>query len=529
MNFRLKSYLLIILMFLCIYMLFPKIDILATSDDVLVISTENDYDKLKKSLKDSGVKIISEYDEIGALSVIAENGNLPQSIIKNYLLEIEENIKFKLDTSMSVSNKGNFQTSEKIPDNLKIIKVDKAWEEGLKGKSVNIGIIDTGIDQHIDLDIAGGSSFVHYTESWLDDNGHGTNIAGIVGATENGQGIIGVAPQSNIYSLKALNSKGEGTLTEILNAIEWSIENKMDIINLSFGSNKYSKTLQRMINKAYEENVLVVAASGNTYGNKVLYPAAYENVIAVNAINNLMENSNFSSAGEEIEITAPGEKIESTGKNSSYYISNGTSYASSHVTGFLAILREKYPSFNNDQLRSKLREHTVDFSEKGRDNTYGFGVLEYKGDLEEVSNTEQSKIKLEKKSVNIETSSYIVMNKDTPIYINNNDKFAQVGILKKNQIFRKVKSNSDWHEIQYGFKKAYVKKEQTSLIQPSSDISFNHRYNNTNKYVYINESVNVYDNSSGALSVIATLNKGEHYPIAHDYGGGGVCQYSCRI
>src|SRR5690606_1199977 len=111
---------------------------------------------------------------------------------------------------------------------------------------------------------------------------HGTVIGGIVAAKKNDIGIVGVAPDANLFSVKAIGQDGEGNLIDLLEAIDWSIDNEMNIINLSLGIDFNSDTLEALLNKAYENGILMVGASGNWGNNSlVAYPAMYESVIGV--------------------------------------------------------------------------------------------------------------------------------------------------------------------------------------------------------------------------------------------------------
>lgn len=126
-------------------------------------------------------------------------------------------------------------------------------ERRLDGKKVKVAVIDSGIYPHDDLSIAGGYSAVSYTSSYKDDNGHGTHVAGIIAAKHDGYGIDGIAPDVRLYAVKALDRKGAGDLKSLLKAIDWSIANKMDIINMSLGTNADSKILHDAVDKAYKK------------------------------------------------------------------------------------------------------------------------------------------------------------------------------------------------------------------------------------------------------------------------------------
>lgn len=259
------------------------------------------------------------------------------------------------------------------------INAPNSWGEDITGKKVKIGIIDTGIAPHNDLLISGGKSFVDYTKSFIDDNGHGTHIAGIIGAKNNKTGIIGIAPDSQIYSIKVLDSNGEGYLSDIIAGIDWAITNKMDIINLSLGSPHSSSALQDVVDKAYKNGILITGAAGNLgsqTSDTINYPAKYSSVIAVGAVNSLKKWSDFSSIGNTLEVVAPGNEINSTYLSNSFSTQSGTSMATPFVSGILALYKEKYPTLSGPDIRKMLIEHTDDLGKPGRDPYYGFGLVQ---------------------------------------------------------------------------------------------------------------------------------------------------------
>jgi minor extracellular protease Epr len=260
------------------------------------------------------------------------------------------------------------------------IEAPKVWESGYTGKGVKVAIIDTGIAQHPDLLIAGGKSVVAYTSSYSDDHGHGTHVAGIVGALQNTTGIVGVAPDVNLYAIKALDSAGSGYLSDVIAGIDWSISSKMDIINMSLGSTFDSFSLKSAVDKAYQSGILVVAAAGNSGTQEgsedtVNYPAKYSSAIAVGATDSKDVRATFSSTGKTLEVSAPGHSILSTYPGGRLVRMSGTSMAAPFVAGQLALLKEAYPTLSANELRVKLQESVIDLGAVGVDSWYGYGRI----------------------------------------------------------------------------------------------------------------------------------------------------------
>lgn len=264
-----------------------------------------------------------------------------------------------------------------------VSKVPHAWNNGYTGKGVKIAIVDSGVGPHKDLNVVKSITFIQNEKSTDDRNGHGTHIAGIIGALDNDIGVKGVAPEADLYSLKVFDKDGIGLTTSVIKAIDWSIENDMDIINLSLTSKVGSTAYEEILNRAYAEGILIVAASGNSIETNPLidnveYPAKYNSVIAVSAINHNYEKGYYSSIGPANEITAPGESIYSTYLNNGYKHQSGTSLATAFISGQLALIKEAYPSLTNTQIRKKMVDDAIDLGVKGRDSIYGYGLLESK-------------------------------------------------------------------------------------------------------------------------------------------------------
>ncbi|CDQ18925.1 Serine protease, subtilisin family [Halobacillus karajensis] len=267
-------------------------------------------------------------------------------------------------------------------------KTPQSREWGLRGDGVKIAIIDTGIDpDHPDLDITKGVSVLDETESWSDDNGHGTHVAGVIAAEDNDIGVVGVAPDADIYAVKALNKEGDGWESEIIAGIEWAIKEKVDIINLSLTSCQPSTGMKNTLKEAEEAGISVVAASGNgvlcsgEYLNDVMYPARYESVISVGAVDEKNTRALFSYGGKSLDFVAPGTNIYSTyitteNDPDGYRSMNGTSMAAPYVSGVLALTMEAYPNTSKDKWHELLEQHTVDLGEEGKDYDYGHGLVQ---------------------------------------------------------------------------------------------------------------------------------------------------------
>lgn len=265
------------------------------------------------------------------------------------------------------------------------VGAENSWTSGYTGLGVKVAVIDTGINTtHPDLEtaIAGGISEVSYTTSYEDDNGHGTHVSGIIGARQNGTGIVGIAPGVSIYAVKAMDSSGSGYISDTIAGIDWSIQNHMDIINMSISTASGSKALQNACDTAYADGILLVAAAGNTgtanvknNTDTINYPAKYNSVIAVGATDSSNIRASFSSTGKELEVVAPGVNIVSDFLNGQTVTMSGTSMSTPYVAGDLALLKQANPGYTNVELRSLLDKNVTDLGTTGKDNLYGYGLI----------------------------------------------------------------------------------------------------------------------------------------------------------
>jgi subtilisin len=266
------------------------------------------------------------------------------------------------------------------------------YDNGITGAGVKIAVLDTGIDyNHEDLDnnYKGGIGFVQdvngvVNPSNYDDStySHGTHVGGIIAAENNGIGVVGVAPNAEIYAIKVLDGAGFGISSWIISGIEWAVENDMDIVTMSIEGSGYSQSLQEACDSAYNSGLLLVAAGGNSYGGGVRYPAAFDSVIAVTATDADDQQASFSSIGPEIELAAPGVGINSTIKGGDYGYLSGTSTAAPHVTGVAAlILSSDFQDANGDGVKNNsdiriLLHNAIDLGTTGRDNIFGYGLVD---------------------------------------------------------------------------------------------------------------------------------------------------------
>jgi subtilisin len=272
-------------------------------------------------------------------------------------------------------------TADSVLWDITAVAATKVWPTNT-GTGVKVAIIDTGMDyRHPDLapNYAGGYNFIARNNNPLDDNGHGTHVAGTIAAAVDGAGIKGVAPSARLYPLKVLNSSGAGSYSNIIAALQWCVQNNMQIASMSLGATTNSKALHEACTAAYKGGVLLVAAAGNSgqpggFSVTVEYPAIFGAVMAIAAVDSANVRPWWSSSGPKVELAAPGVSITSDKLGGGLTTMSGTSMACPHVSGVAALV---YASGVTKPalVRQRLVSTATDLGAAGRDPLYGYGLV----------------------------------------------------------------------------------------------------------------------------------------------------------
>jgi subtilisin family serine protease len=269
--------------------------------------------------------------------------------------------------------------------NLRRIGMEQAWDLRPSAADVIVAVLDTGVDlTHPDLRanllLDQGYDFLDDTPSPQDDESHGTAVAGIIGAIGNNhEGVTGIAWHVKLLPIKALNSQGRGPDSAMVKAILYAADAGAKIINISSTGTRYSAALETAVQYAQEKGALVVAAAGNTgqSDNAVNYPAAFDGVLAVGAIDDHDQLASFSQRQSYVALVAPGVDVPSTawaGAGRGPYASqSGTSIAAPHVSGAAAILWALRPDLAANDIAMALRAHADKVA--STDSGYGSGIL----------------------------------------------------------------------------------------------------------------------------------------------------------
>jgi type VII secretion-associated serine protease mycosin len=266
------------------------------------------------------------------------------------------------------------------------IKAPSAWARAT-GAGVTVAVIDTGVDaEHPDLAgkvLTGYDVLKGTAGGTTDGNGHGTHVAGIIGAvTGNGAGVAGVAPDAEILPVRVFGSDGAGFMSDVAEGIVWAADHGADVINLSLGSPSKLTALTEAVTYARNKGATVVAAAGNERadGSPVSYPAADAGVIAVAATDANDRVTKFSNAGSYVDLAAPGSAVLSTYPTAltggEYAAMSGTSMASPQVAGVVALLEGYRAALTPYQIEAILKASAVDLGKAGFDNDHGYGRID---------------------------------------------------------------------------------------------------------------------------------------------------------
>jgi subtilisin family serine protease len=303
---------------------------------------------------------------------------------------------------------------------LPVIQAAEAWGQGVTGFGVRIAVLDTGIWYHhpdlwANIDFAAGASFVPGTPDFLDDNGHGTHVAGIIAAANNDWGTIGVAPDATLIPVKVLAADGIGRISWFVSGVIHAVNQNADIINLSLGyylqknglppyytaedASYLRRMIRKVVNWADQQGALVINSAGNAgldldhSGNIISIPTEEGKGIVVSAtgpqgLDNFDELASYSNYGTStIWVAAPGGDFRDYPTGGWWYDmvlsttidgwmwSAGTSSAASVVSGVAALVLEKYGPMSPAQLKTHLAQTADDLGKPGKDPVYGNGRI----------------------------------------------------------------------------------------------------------------------------------------------------------
>jgi len=367
---------------------------------IIGLGDNGDYEGLKQRLLDDLVRGVVEYVFLGEIpeirAVVVE--------VPRHRVEWLEGLYFV--KYVEEDHRGSLL--EEVQWNIEMINATRVWSvfrdiygDAAYGyhSAIQVAVVDTGID-YTHPDLQGGVVYciksmndtqVYYKGSNLtecyDDVGHGTHVAGVIGARLDGSGIVGVAPRVQLYAVKVATSTGaydSDVAKGIIEAVKGpdgipGTADDADVISISMGFYETTITLYNAIKYAYTNGAVLVAATGNNGTSQPDYPARYPEVIAVGAVDSEYKVPDWSNRNPD--VVAPGVNIYTTHPGGGYAYASGTSDAVPHVSGVVAIIQALRLSTGMDKLtpgevESILTSTALDLGSPGYDAYYGYGLVD---------------------------------------------------------------------------------------------------------------------------------------------------------
>ncbi len=348
----------------------------------------------------------------------------------------------------------NVEYTDEIPYGITLIGANTVWNRTGGSPEIIVAVLDTGLDaNHPDLENVLWNNTDEKTNNGIDDDNnsyiddchgwdfvrnnndpfnfsiygtdsrlinHGTHVTGTIAARLNNYGLAGVAPNVSIMTLRVVNENDLNPDVLVAEAIRYATDNGAHIISMSIGiydeeiTNSTSYQLvEDALEHAFSMGVLIVAAAGNDYPDSVARPANNSCVIAVGAINSAKEIASFSCQGPEVEVVAPGVNVNSTIPNNNYGYSSGTSMATPHISGALALMLSYDPTLNNTGARMILQQTAEDLYTPDRDDVYGFGLINLTHAIEAIDEMHSNSTSTEPITSEITTTSLSTSNTTT--------------------------------------------------------------------------------------------------------------------
>lgn len=377
--------------------------------DSIVVYTNKDLSTIRRLsgyLRHRGIKDFKKVNRNTFVIPRDENKSLDSQISElkasNLFSIVEPNYKLSVD-SINIKEKDYKEISIREPDNgsiseqreqsvipndewfsyqyyLRQINAHKAWNVTV-GDSLLVAVLDTGVDaNHPDLQGKVIGRKGKELEDLSDSISHGTGVAGLIAAhTNNTEGIAGIAWNTKILSIRITDEFGQARVSDVVAALEDVYNHGAKIAQISLSTNQYSRALEEAIKLAHERGILIVSSGGNSGTNEIRYPADFEDVLGVGAVNKSSEVEDYSTKGEHIKIVAPGSSIYTTSSILGYENQSGTSFAAPQVAGAAALVWSIIPDITYKEVMNILTLSARDLGEEGKDTKYGHGLLNIKG------------------------------------------------------------------------------------------------------------------------------------------------------
>jgi subtilisin family serine protease len=353
---------------------FPYPSYAQEAERVLIQFSPGHKASVRQALEAKAADIHYEFDQLNVIAATVPGNSL-------------HSIQSSAGVMMVEPDRLRYPMAQTVPYGIDAVEARDVWDtdrDGVvdagapTGAGRTVCIIDSGVD--LDHEDFVGVNFIGgYPAGWDTDNyGHGTHVAGTIAAMNNGTGVVGVSPGTvSLYILKVFGDDGKWAYSStLIDAAYRCRDAGANIISMSLGGDYYSSFENWVFQNLYDQGILSVAAAGNGGGTAYSYPASYDSVISVAAVDQNNVVASFSRRNDKVELAAPGVAIYSTYKNGTYVYMSGTSMATPHVAGAAAVAWSSDPSKTNAEIREALQQPALDLGDSGQDDSYGYGLIQ---------------------------------------------------------------------------------------------------------------------------------------------------------
>ena len=311
------------------------------------IKSEKTYNKIKTNYNEKFKRNLKKINKNKTYTMSlneSEANNLKKRykdiIIEEDIIVSADSVEEEMLEDFFDEDSDNTELTESYPSNISMVKGTENDLGNDNCENIKIGVLDSGIAYNEEINVVERTCLIpDYREDncrfFQDLSGHGTSIAGVIAAKQDGKGVIGICPNVGLFSIQVLDADNTSPISRIVNGINWAVQNDIDILNVSIGTNVNSQILHDAIINAYNSGMIIIASAGNTSGCTE-YPAKYSEVISVGSVDGQGSVSSFSANDEYVDIYAPGEGVVTTGLLEGYSAVSGTSIAAPHVTAAAA-------------------------------------------------------------------------------------------------------------------------------------------------------------------------------------------------
>ena len=323
-----------------------------------------------------------------AETILRNHGAKPLKSLPNRLMMVAtlnkaafNKLKNNPQVASISSDPKRYLAAQSTPYGIPMVQANQLAQNNLSARKVCI--IDTGFNLgHPDLGdqnngVTGQANNAQVGNWYNDGNGHGTHVAGTVAALNNNEGVVGVYPGVDLHIVKIFNDNGQWTFaSDLIDGIDQCQNAGANVVNMSLGGGSSSNAERNAMQGFANNGILLVAAAGNSGNSSLSYPASYDAVVSVAAVGSNESRASYSQYNSQVELAGPGSSVNSTYPTNTYRSLSGTSMASPHVAGVAALVWSFFPQCTNEQVRAALQDTAKDKGSSGRDNFYGYGIVQ---------------------------------------------------------------------------------------------------------------------------------------------------------